>query len=154
MAIRIIRKKDDPDLRKKCSEVKEITPQIIAILEDMAETMYYNDGVGLAANQVGIPKQLVVIDLMDDEGLIELVNPKIIQVEGKEVEAEGCLSFPGIVGEVVRAKKVTVEALNREGKKIKVTGSGLFARALQHELDHLEGKLFVDKVIRFLEPSE
>ncbi len=153
MAIRIIRKKEDPDLRKKCSEVKEITPQIIAILEDMAETMYHNDGVGLAANQVGIPKQLVVIDLMDDIGLIELINPKITLLEGKEVEPEGCLSFPGLVGEVVRAKKVTVEALNREGKKIKVTGSGLFARALQHELDHLEGKLFVDKVIRFLEPS-
>ncbi|MDO9574628.1 MAG: peptide deformylase, partial [Candidatus Contubernalis sp.] len=110
MAIRIIRKKEDPDLRKKCSEVKEITPQIIAILEDMAETMYHNDGVGLAANQVGIPKQLVVIDLMDDIGLIELINPKITLLEGKEVEPEGCLSFPGLVGEVVRAKKVTVEA--------------------------------------------
>ncbi len=153
MAVRIIRKKDDPVLRQRCSLVKEITPKIIDILEDMAETMYHNDGVGLAANQVGVPKQLVVIDLMD-QGLIELINPKMVQAEGQEVEAEGCLSFPGIVGEVERAKKVTVEALNREGKKIKITGSGLFARALQHELDHLEGKVFIDKVTRFLEPSE
>lgn len=153
MAIRIIRKKEDPALRQRCSEVKEITPQIITILEDMAETMYHNDGVGLAANQVGIPKQLVVIDILD-QGLLELINPKIVEAEGKEAEAEGCLSFPGIVGEVVRANKVTVEALNREGKKIRVQGSGLFARALQHEIDHLEGKVFIDKVVRFLEPSD
>ncbi len=153
MAVRIIRKGNDPDLREKASEIKKITPQIINILNDMAETMYSAEGIGLAANQIGIPKQLVVIDIQDGN-LIELINPKIVELEGKENNVEGCLSFPGIIGEVSRAKKVTVEALNREGQNFRIVTNGLLSRALQHEIDHLEGKLLIDRAIRFIEPSE
>ncbi len=152
-AIRNIRKGQDPVLREKSSEIKEINQQIINLLEDMAETMYHSDGVGLAAVQVGIPKQLIVIDIQDGK-LLELINPKIIKSEGQEVAAEGCLSIPGIVGEVPRATKVTVEALDRDGQKFTLEGEGLLARALQHEIDHLKGVLFIDRVVRFLDPDK
>lgn len=150
MAIRMIRKGNDEILKEKASQVKEITPNIINILEDMAETMYSKEGIGLAANQIGVPKRLVVIDIQDGN-LLELINPEIIDLEGKEVEIEGCLSFPGILGEVPRATRVVVEALNREGEKIKLEANGLLARVLQHEIDHLEGNLLVDRAVRFLE---
>ncbi len=150
MAVRMIRKGNDEILKEKASQVKEITPNIINILEDMAETMYSKEGIGLAANQIGIPKRLVVIDIQDGN-LLELINPEIIDQEGKEVEIEGCLSFPGILGEVPRATRVVVEALNREGEKIKLEANGLLARVLQHEIDHLEGNLLVDRAVRFLE---
>lgn len=150
MAIRMIRKGKDDILKEKASQVKEITANIINILEDMAETMYSEEGIGLAANQIGIPKRLIVIDIQDGN-LLELINPEIIHQEGKEVEIEGCLSFPGILGEVPRATRVVVEALNREGEKIKLEAHGLLARVLQHEIDHLEGKLLVDRAVRFLE---
>lgn len=150
MAIRMIRKGNDEILKEKASQVKEITPNIINILEDMAETMYSKEGIGLAANQIGVPKRLVVIDIQDGN-LLELINPEIIDQEGKEVEIEGCLSFPGILGEVPRATRVVVEALNREGEKIKLEANGLLARVLQHEIDHLEGNLLVDRAVRFLE---
>lgn len=153
MAIRMIRKGTDEALREKASQVKEITPKIIEILEDMAETMYSEEGIGLAANQIGIPKSLVVVDLQEGE-LLELINPEIVQAEGKEVEVEGCLSFPGILGEVPRATRVVVEAINREGEKVKFEAQGLLARVLQHEIDHLEGKLLVDRAVRFLEKEE
>ncbi len=150
MAIRMIRKGNDEILKEKASQVKEITPNIINILEDMAETMYSKEGIGLAANQIGVPKRLVVIDIQDGN-LLELINPEIIDQEGKEVEIEGCLSFPGILGEVPRATRVVVEAFNREGEKIKLEANGLLARVLQHEIDHLEGNLLVDRAVRFLE---
>ncbi|RQD77814.1 MAG: peptide deformylase [Candidatus Syntrophonatronum acetioxidans] len=153
MAIRMIRKGNEEILKEKASLVKEITPNIIGILEDMAETMYCEEGIGLAANQIGIPKRLVVIDIQDGN-LLELINPEIMEQEGKEVGIEGCLSFPGILGEVPRATRVVVEALNREGKKIKLEANGLLARVLQHEIDHLEGKLLVDRAVRFLEEEE
>lgn len=153
MAVRNIRKGDDPVLREKSSKVKKINKQIINLLDDMAETMYHFEGVGLAAVQVGIPKQLVVIDIQDGK-LLELINPQTIKAEGQEVEPEGCLSIPGIVGVVPRASRVTVEALDREGKKLVLEGEGLLARVLQHEIDHLKGVLFLDRAVRFIDPDE
>lgn len=150
MAVRIIRKDNDPVLRKKAKEIKEITPGILRLLGDMAETMEAASGVGLAAPQVGIEKRIVLVKIGKNE-LLELINPVILQARGEEVDVEGCLSFPGLYGEVQRALEVEVEALDRHGKKKKIKGTGLLARALQHEIDHLEGVLFVDKVLKFTE---
>lgn len=133
----------DPVLREKARRVPNITPNVLKLLDNMAETMYDAQGVGLAAPQVGVSKRIVVIDVGD--GLIELINPEIIHREGIEVDFEGCLSIPGIRGEVKRAAKVAVKATDRAGKVITLEGDGLLARAFQHELDHLEGILFIDK---------
>ena len=149
MAFREIRKKGDEVLYKTCKEVKEFDKKLAILLDDMYDTMQKSDGVGLAAPQVGILKRCVVIDV--GEGRIELVNPKIIKEEGSQIGQEGCLSVPGEWGEVERPKKVTVEAFDRYGKKFTMTGEDLLARAFCHELDHLDGKLFLDKVIRFIE---
>jgi len=149
MALREIRKKGDEVLYKVCKEVKEFDKKLAILLDDMYDTMQKNDGVGLAAPQVGILKRCVVIDV--GEGRIELVNPKIIKEEGSQTGTEGCLSVPGQWGEVERPMKVTVEAFDRHGKKFSIEGEELLARAFCHELDHLEGKLFLDKVIRFIE---
>lgn len=149
MALREVRKEGDEILYKKCKEVKNFDNKLAILLDDLYETMQKSDGVGLAAPQVGILKRCVVIDV--GEGRIELVNPKIIKEEGSQIGQEGCLSVPGKWGEVERPMKVTVEAQDRFGKKITITGEELLARAFCHELDHLEGKLFLDKVIRFIE---
>jgi peptide deformylase len=148
MAIRMIRKDGDEILRKKSKEVKEINDKIITLLDDMAETMYYNEGVGLAAPQIGILKKIVVIDVCDENGLIELINPEIIYTEGEQCEEEGCLSVPGLYGEVKRPEKVIVKALNRKGEEITIEGTKLLAVALCHEIDHLDGILFIDKAIK------
>ncbi|MDK2809900.1 MAG: peptide deformylase [Petroclostridium sp.] len=152
MANRIIRRVGDDVLRKVARPVDTINKSIITLLDDMAETMRSANGVGLAAPQVGILKRIVVIDV--GSGLIELVNPEIIHAEGKQIEVEGCLSVPGKWGEVERPAKVVVKALNRNGEEIQIEGEGLLARALCHEIDHLDGELFIDKVIRFVEPDE
>ncbi|MDT3698228.1 MAG: peptide deformylase [Thermincola sp.] len=136
----------DPVLREKARRVPNITPNVLKLLDNMAETMYDAQGVGLAAPQVGVSKRIVVIDVGD--GLIELINPEIIHREGTEMDAEGCLSIPGVRGEVKRAAKVTVKALDRTGITITLEGEGLLARAFQHELDHLDGILFIDKAER------
>ncbi len=151
MALRQIRKNGDPVLRQKAHPVKKITPQIIKLLNDMAETMYDANGVGLAAPQIGISKRLIVIDVADEHNLLKLINPDIIASSGKETAIEGCLSFPGIAGEVERAEAVTVRALIPAGDTIELKATGLLARALQHEIDHLDGILFVDRVSRFVE---
>jgi peptide deformylase len=143
MAILEIRKAGDKVLKEICQPVEKIDRNIRQTLNDMAETMYKANGVGLAAPQVGISLRLVVIDI--GEGLIELINPMIIKSEGREKDTEGCLSIPDIYGEVERYSKVTVESLNRYGKKQCLTGEGLLARAFQHELDHLDGVLFIDR---------
>ena len=145
MALRNILTDENPRLRKHAKPVTEITPKILALLDDMAETMYAARGGGLAAPQVGVLRRVVVIDVGD--GLIELINPEIISREGEDVDEEGCLSLPDKKGVVIRPKTVTVKALDRAGNEITVTGEDLLARALCHETDHLEGILFMDKVI-------
>lgn len=149
MAIREIRKKDDEILTKVCKEVKVFDNKLAILLDDMYETMQKNNGVGLAAPQVGILKRAVVVDVGD--GRIELINPIVIKQSGKQTGSEGCLSVPGVFGEVERPKKVTVKAQDRNGNTFEVKGEDLLARAFCHEIDHLEGKLFLDKVIRFIE---
>ena len=148
MALREIRTNDDEILRKNL-KVDNITPTIITLLEDMAETMYEAEGVGLAAPQVGILRRVVVIDVGD--GIIELINPEIIETDGEQTGPEGCLSVPGVTGEVERPLIVKVKALNRNGEEFIIEGEGLLARALCHEIDHLDGIIFTDKVIRYLD---
>lgn len=149
MALRQIILFDDEILRKKSKEVEVIDEKIKEILDDMANTMYNaGNGAGLAAPQVGILKKLVVIDM--GQGLIKLVNPKIIKQEGKQQVIEGCLSLPNIFGKLIRPAKVTVQALDENGKEIIITGTGDFAKCLCHEIDHLEGVLFTDFVTEYL----
>jgi len=152
MAIRQIRPEEDEILRKKSKKVDVIDDRIIALIKDMADTMYKANGVGLAAPQIGILKRIVVIDV--GEGLIELINPVIKSQSGEQIEIEGCLSIPGVFGEVKRPAEVVVEALNPKGEKITVEGKDLLAVALCHEIDHLDGILFKDKVIRFVDKEE
>ncbi|MFY9177551.1 MAG: peptide deformylase [Clostridiales bacterium] len=145
MALRDIRHYERDDvLRKKARPVDKIDDRVLTLLDDMAETMYKAEGVGLAAPQVGILRRVVVIDI--GEGIIELINPEIIEQDGEQIGMEGCLSVPGLSGEVKRPARVVVEALNRHGEKIKVDGNELLARALCHEIDHLDGILYIDKV--------
>jgi len=132
----------DPDLRVKASKVLSVGPAERQILRDMAETMYLNMGVGLAATQVGIAKRMVVIDI--GEGLIKMVNPLITAKKGSEVSEEGCLSVPGECVTLKRAKYVTVGFLDENGRPSDIRAEGLLAKALQHEIDHLSGKLIVD----------
>lgn len=144
MAIRIIVKDPDPVLREKAKPVPKITPNIHKLLDDMADTMYDAEGVGLAAPQIGILKRVIVVDVGDDNGLIELINPEIVSKSGEQFGPEGCLSIPGLRGDVSRAMTVTIKGLNRDGNEVTITGSELLARAFQHEVDHLNGVLFTD----------
>jgi peptide deformylase len=137
----------DPVLRTVCRPVEKITPRTIQLLDDMIETMHAADGVGLAAPQVGVLRRIVVIET-PEEGLFELINPKIIAFAGEQRSEEGCLSIPGKCGITVRPMHVTVRALNRKGENIEVTGSGLLAKAFCHEIDHLDGKLYVDQALK------
>lgn len=154
MAIRVIVKHPDPILREKTITVKKINNNIRKLLDDMADTMYDAEGVGLAAPQVGISKRVTVIDVGDENGLIELINPEIISKSGEQFGPEGCLSFPGLLGDVRRAQKCKVRALNRDGEVFEIEGEDLLARALQHEIDHLNGVLFTDFVERYYEKNE
>jgi len=147
MAILEIKEYGEPILRGKALPVKEIDPEILNLIKDMAETMYTDSGVGLAAPQVGVSKRIIVID-GEEEGLMVLINPILVKSEGELVEEEGCLSIPGIYSQVKRASKVTVKALNENGDPIEMTKEGLAARALQHEIDHLDGILFIDRIGR------
>ena len=136
----------DEILRKVCRPVEKITPRTLTLLDDMVETMRAANGCGLAAPQVGILRRIAVVEVEEGE-VIEMINPKIIAYAGEQRETEGCLSIPERWGTTVRPEHVTVRAVNREGKVFDVSGSGLLARALCHELDHLDGKLFIDHVI-------
>lgn len=140
-------------LRGKAAAVKKITGPVRSLLDDMVETMYHHKGLGLAAPQLGIPKQVIVVDLGEGSAM-KLVNPVVVESAGEAVDIEGCLSVPGIYGEVKRAEKVVVEGLDENDGPVRVNGVGLLARILQHEIDHLHGILFIDKVIRFVDPSE
>ncbi len=152
MALREIRKEGDDILRKKCRKVEKFDNRLGELIDDMAETMHKANGVGLAGPQVGMLKQVVVIDVGD--GVMELVNPQIVKTEGKVVDTEGCLSVPGVWGTVERPKKVTVTARDRYGKEHTYTGEDLLARAFCHEIDHLSGVLFLDKVIEYVHAEE
>jgi len=144
--VRKILELGDEALRKTCKPMQKFDLRLWLLLRDMADTMYKAEGVGLAAPQVGILRRVVVIDVGDDNGLIELVNPEIIAVEGEQAGSEGCLSLPGRRGYVVRPNKVTVRARDRKGKTFEITGEGLLARAFCHEIDHLDGVLYIDKM--------
>ncbi len=137
-------KEGDEILRKRSREVTEITPKILTLLDDMAETMRLADGCGLAAVQVGVLRRVVVIEV-EEGNLIELINPKIIAFSGEQDDYEGCLSVPDRQGKVKRPMYVTVRATNRHGETVEINGSELLARAICHELDHLDGKLFIDR---------
>ncbi|MCR4706257.1 MAG: peptide deformylase [Lachnospiraceae bacterium] len=147
MATRMIRTLGDECLNKVCKEVKEITPRTLELIDDMFETMYEANGVGLAAPQVGVLKRICVIDVgMEEPEPILLINPRIVETSGEQVGNEGCLSVPGKTGVVRRANYVKVVALNEKMEEIEVEGTELLARALQHEIDHLNGKVYVDLV--------
>ncbi len=152
MAIRKIVEIGDEKLRKKAKPVEKFDMRLKILLKDLADTMYKAEGVGLAAPQVGILRRVAVVDVGD--GLAELVNPEIVLTEGEECGAEGCLSIPGRSGLVTRPLKVTVRAFNGKGEPIEVEGEGFMARALCHELDHLDGVLYVDKMEREIFPDE
>lgn len=145
MALRIVREIGDPVLNKPCKEVTEMTPRIRELIEDMIDTMYEENGVGLAAPQVGVLKRIVVIDCTGED-LYVLINPRIVEMSGEQKGQEGCLSVPGKSGEVTRPNYVKAVALDINMKPIEVEGTELLARAICHELDHLEGHLYVEKV--------
>ncbi len=144
MAVREIRTYGDSILREKTQPVTEVTPQTKKLIKDMAETMYENEGVGLAANQIGIGKQIMTVDV--GEGLLALINPRVMESRGEESVEEGCLSLPDIKVEVRRAKKIKVRGLNEEGREIEIAAGGFLARAIQHEIDHLNGILITDRI--------
>ena len=144
MAIRTIRREGEEVLRKKCREVTEMTSRIEELIDDMLDTMYEADGVGLAAPQVGVLRRIVVVDVGD--GPIVLINPEILKTSGSQTGEEGCLSVPGKCGNVTRPNYVRVRALDRNMEPFEMEGEELFARAVCHECDHLDGILYVDKV--------
>ncbi|HTP03784.1 MAG TPA: peptide deformylase [Nitrospirota bacterium] len=152
MMVREIRKYPDPVLHKKTDRVETIDATLRRLIDDMVETMHAAPGVGLAANQIGVPLQVAVIDLSAQEEavrrhpLLVIINPEILSLEGAVIEEEGCLSIPEYTEKVKRAQKVKVRALDREGKLFEIEAEGLLAKALQHEIDHLNGLLFIDRL--------
>lgn len=158
MAIRKIRENGDEILRKKSREIEVIDDKIVELLDDMLETMHRYNGVGLAAPQVGVLKRAIVIDLYDGNEPLKLINPKIVKTKGTQEVEEGCLSFPNQYAKINRPEEIVAEALNTEGKKIKIKAKGLLAQAICHEVDHLDGILFVDNMIpgtlEYVEPKE
>ena len=147
MAIRKLRYEGDEILKKKSREVEQIDDRMQELIDDMIETMHKYNGVGLAAVQVGILKRLLVIDLYDDTGVIVMINPIIIKEKGEQEVDEGCLSFPNKFAKVIRPKEVVAEYTNREGKRMKIKAKVLLAQAICHEVDHLNGEVFVDKIV-------
>ncbi len=144
MALRIIREMGEDCLRCVCKEVTEITPRILELIDDLKDTMYDADGVGLAAPQVGVRKRVAVVDV--GEGPVVLINPEVVYTEGEQTGNEGCLSVPGKCGQVTRPMKVRVKTRNLDFEWEEIEGEELFARAMLHEMDHLDGILYVDKV--------
>ena len=161
MAIRNLRYQGDEILTKKSREVPEediASEKIQSLIDDMIETMHKYNGVGLAAVQVGVLKRIVVIDLYDDHGPIVFINPVIIKTKGEQEVDEGCLSFPNEFAKVIRPAEVVAEYTDRKGKRMRVKAKELLAQAISHELDHLEGELFIDKIIpgtlEYIEPEK
>ena len=154
MAIRKIVYYPAEILERKCQEVVKFDKKLARILDDMYDTMIEFDGVGLAAPQIGLNARIAVVDIDDDSGTIEMINPRILKQEGEQTGPEGCLSFPGLYGEVTRPEYVKIEAFDRKGRKYQLEAEGFLARAIQHEIDHLDGILFTSKVTRYLEEEE
>lgn len=158
MAIRNIRQEGDEILKKTSKEVEKIDEKLQVLIDDMIETMHKYNGVGLAAVQVGILKRVIVIDLYDDKGPIVLINPEIVKTKGEQEVDEGCLSFPNKFAKVVRPLEVTAEYTDRNGKRMRVKAKELLAQAICHEVDHLNGVLFVEKMIpgtlEYVEPEK
>ena len=158
MAIRNLRYEGDEILKKKSRDVEEINEKILTLIDDMIETMHKYNGVGLAAVQVGILKRIIVIDLYDDNGPIAMINPVIIKTKGEVEVEEGCLSFPNKFAKVKRPEQVTADFIDREGNTIRVKAKDLLAQAICHEVEHLNGEVFVDKIVpgtlEYVEPEE
>ena len=158
MAIRNIRQAGDEILKKRSREIQEIDDKLQILIDDMIETMHKYNGVGLAAVQVGVLKRLVVIDIYDDNGPIVMINPVIIKTKGEQEVEEGCLSFPNKFAKVIRPTEVTAEYTDRDGKRMRVKAKELLAQAICHELDHLNGELFIEKIIpgtlEYVEPEK
>lgn len=161
MAIRNLRYEGDEILKKKSREVLEediLTERIQTLIDDMIETMHKYNGVGLAAVQVGVLKRIITIDIYDDNGPIVLINPVIIKTKGEQEVEEGCLSFPNKFAKVIRPAEVVAEYIDREGKKMRVKAKELLAQAIAHEVDHLNGELFIDKILpgtlEYVEPED
>ena len=158
MAIRNLRLEGDDILNKKSREVEVIDDKLQVLIDDMIETMHKYNGVGLAAVQVGILKRVIVIDIYDDNGPIAMINPVILKTKGKQEVDEGCLSFPNEFAKVIRPTEVTAEYTDRDGKRIKVKAKELLAQAICHEVDHLNGEVFIDKIIpgtlEYIEPTD
>jgi peptide deformylase len=146
MAPMMVRRYGDPALRQKALPVEVVTPEIYRLIEQMIDTMYHDLGIGLAAPQVGISLRIIVVDDEQGSGPVALINPVITASRGEVVGEEGCLSLPGIFADVVRAESVSVEALDREGRRQRLEAQGLLARVIQHEIDHLDGMLFIDRL--------
>jgi len=144
MSIRFIVKHPDEVLREPAKEVTKFNANLHKLLDDMADTMYDADGVGLAAPQVGISKRVIVVDVGDDNGLIELVNPEIVSKDGEQLGPEGCLSIPGLQGDVMRANHIVIRGFDRDGKPVQYEATEFLSRAFQHEVDHLNGILYID----------
>lgn len=158
MAIRNLRYEGDEILKKKSREVEVIDDKLQVLIDDMIDTMHKYNGVGLAAVQVGVLKRLVVIDLYDDNGPIVLINPVILKTKGEQEVDEGCLSFPNEFAKIIRPAEVTAEYTDRNGKRMRVKAKELLAQAISHEVDHLNGEVFIDKIIpgtlEYIEPEE
>ena len=143
---------ENESLRKQSRVVEKIDDKILTIIEDMKETLYEKNGVGLAAPQIGILKRIIIVDI--GEGPIVLLNPVLVYQKGEITEVEGCLSVPGVWGTVTRPEKVIVRGMNPEGETVEIEGEGLLARAFCHEIDHLNGIIYTDKVIDYVDPSQ
>jgi peptide deformylase len=146
----------NPVLRKKAQPVKVVDSLVGQLMDDMLETMHANNGIGLAAPQVGISKRIIVADIGEEDGPVKMINPRIVEREGHIVALEGCLSIPNVYGDVERAEKVTVKGLDEKGRPVTFEAEGLMARVFQHEIDHLDGKLFTDIAtnVRTVTPEE
>lgn len=154
MAILPIVMHPDPILEKECEKVTEFDKKLKKLLANMYDTMLEADGVGLAAPQVGVDLQVAVVDIGDDSGTIELINPEIVEADGSQTDLEGCLSFPGLYGEVTRPYSIKVQTQDRKGRTIQFQAQDFLARAIQHEIDHLHGILFTTKVEKYITEEE
>jgi peptide deformylase len=141
-------------LEQSCKAVVNFDKRLARILDDMYDTMIEYDGVGLAAPQIGLDARIAIVDIEDERGTIEMMNPRIIETSGEQTDPEGCLSFPGLYGEVTRPNYVKIKAFNRKGREYTLEAEGFLARAIQHEIDHLDGILFTTKVSRYIEDEE